>query len=69
MRAQHETCPFLVPVVGDCLWVLPVTAYCRRPDARLRVPAASSLARFCMGDHAACDGYLAALARVEVARA
>ncbi len=59
MRAQDEACPFLVPVVGDQLWVRPVSAYCRRPDARLRVPAAISLLRFCTDDYAACGGYQA----------
>ena len=60
MRPPRETCPFLVPVMGDRLWVRPVPAYCRRPDARLRVPAPISLFRFCTGDYAACEGYRAA---------
>jgi hypothetical protein len=68
MRAEHETCPFLVPVVGDQLWVRPVSAYCRRPDARLRVPATISLMRFCTGEYVACDGYQAAAALVEGGR-
>lgn len=65
MCPQHETCPFLVPVVGDQLWVRPVPAYCRRPNARLRVLAAASLWRFCMDDYAACRGYQAAAALME----
>lgn len=65
MRPQQETCPFLVPVVGDQLCVRPVPAYCRRPDARLRIPAAISLLRFCMDDYATCSGYQAAAALME----
>ena len=26
-------CPFLIPVVADGLWMYPVPAYCRRPNA------------------------------------
>jgi len=61
----HGTCPFLVPVVGDQLWVRPVSAYCRRPDARLHVPATVSMVHFCTGDYAACDGYQSAAAQME----
>ena len=60
MAAQRDTCPFLVPVVGDQLWLYAVPAYCRRPDDRLRVPASASLMHFCMRDYAACEGYRAA---------
>ena len=63
--AHHETCPFLIPVVGDQLWVHTVPAYCRRPNARLRVPATFSLLHFCAGDYAACDGYQLAAALVQ----
>ncbi len=59
MGAQHETCPFLVPVVADQLWVRPVPAYCRRPDARLRVPATDSLLHFCTDSYTTCSGYQA----------
>jgi hypothetical protein len=65
MRAQHQTCPFLVPVVSDQLWLRAVPAYCRRPGAGLRVPATASLVRFCTADFAACGGYQAAAALVE----
>jgi hypothetical protein len=65
MRTSREVCPFLVPVVGDQLWVSPVSAYCRRPDARLRVPAASSILRLCTDDYAACDGYRAVAGSAE----
>jgi hypothetical protein len=68
MRAPQRTCPFLVPVVADHLWVHPVPAYCRRPDARLRVPAPISLLHFCTDDYGACDGYQAASARMEGVR-
>jgi hypothetical protein len=57
-------CPFLVPVVADRLWLYPVSAYCRRPDARLRVPAPATLAQTCANPrHASCPGYRAASAR------
>jgi len=65
MCPQERTCPFLVPVVADQLWVRPVPAYCRRPDARLRVPATASLVQLCTDDYAACGGYQAASARME----
>ena len=56
---RQETCPFLVPVLADQLWIYPRPAYCRRLAARIRVPAPGSLARFCMSDYAACAGYRA----------
>jgi hypothetical protein len=65
MRAEQETCPFLMAVVADRLWVSPAPAYCRRPEAPLRVPARASLLRFCWGNYADCDGYQAASARME----
>jgi hypothetical protein len=65
MRAQLRTCPFLVPVMADRLWLLPVPAYCRRPDAPMRVPATSSLLHRCTDDYTDCEGYRAASARME----
>ena len=65
MNVQHETCPFLVPVTGDQLWLYPVSAYCRRPDTRLRVPATDSLTRLCTSDYTACSGFLTAASRME----
>jgi hypothetical protein len=55
-------CPFLVPVVADLLWLHPVSAYCRRPDVRVRVPAPATLARTCtMPGYVRCPGYRQAL--------
>jgi hypothetical protein len=52
-------CPFLIPVVADGLWMYPVPAYCRRPDAPVRVPASETLARVCTTpDHERCPGFL-----------
>ena len=34
------TCPYLVPVVADRLWLMPQAAFCRRPDAHRRLVAA-----------------------------
>lgn len=60
-----KTCPFLVPVVADRLWLYPVSAYCRRPDARVRVPGAVTLADVCMTpSYRACPGYRLSAARV-----
>lgn len=59
MNARRETCPFVVPVVGDQLWVYPVPAFCRRPDHRVRIPATDSLVRLCMHEYEACPGYRA----------
>lgn len=51
-------CPFLVPVVADRLWLYPVAVYCRRPIARVRVPAQATLAQTCTtAAHGACQGY------------
>lgn len=55
-------CPFLVPVIADRLWLYPVSAYCRRPDGPIRVPAPATMARFCTGaDHGRCPGFHAEL--------
>jgi hypothetical protein len=54
-----ERCPFLVPVMADRLWLRPTGAYCRRPDGRLRVPAASTVDCICETlAHLVCAGYL-----------
>ena len=50
-------CPFLAPVVADWLWMRPIGVYCRRPGRRVRIPAASTLARFCTAQYRLCDGY------------
>ena len=61
-REPAGRCPFLVPVVADRLWLYPTSVYCRRPDARLRAPAAATLARTCMAPaHATCPGYRQAI--------
>jgi hypothetical protein len=59
MRESHdEGCPFLVPVTADRLWLYPTSAFCRRPGARVRAPAAATLARTCAGStHVACPGF------------
>ncbi len=62
MVNEARECPYLTPVVADRLWLYPVSAYCRRPHARLRVPAPATLANVCTEpEHAMCAGYLAAL--------
>lgn len=50
-------CPFLAPVVADQLWVRPLGVYCRRPGQHVRVPAESTLARWCTRQYWLCDGY------------
>jgi hypothetical protein len=61
MDARRETCPFVVPVVSDHLWMYPVAAFCRRPEHRPRVPATDSLLRLCMREYEACPGYRASM--------
>jgi len=63
MHAQSGSCPFLVPVMADRLWVCPVPVYCRRPDGTVRVPATQTLARVCMSRYDSCAGYRASVAR------
>jgi hypothetical protein len=51
-------CPFLIPVMADGLWLYPVPAYCRRPDAPVKVPARGTLTRVCTTcEHARCPGF------------
>ena len=51
-------CPFLIPVMADALWMFPVPAYCRRPDAAVKVPARRTLTSVCTTPaHAACAGF------------
>jgi hypothetical protein len=53
-----ERCPYLVDVTADWLWLYPNGAFCRRPDGRIRVPAGTTLATRCDGDHFhQCEGY------------
>lgn len=64
---EPETCPLLIPVTADRLWMYPTSAYCCRPDRRVRVPAAATLERVCMGPgYRACAGYRASLLRQKV---
>jgi hypothetical protein len=59
MVSASGQCPFLIPVVADGLWLYPVPAYCRRPDASVRVPAPGTLARVCTTpEHERCPGFL-----------
>lgn len=55
----NDTCPFLVPVLADHLFVYPTRAFCRRPGARLRIPAETTLERVCTRSHRTCPGYQA----------
>jgi hypothetical protein len=60
--STREECPFLVPVMADRLWLRPTEAYCRRPDGRVRVPAAATLTCICTTRaHLVCPGYVAAI--------
>ena len=64
---DSEICPMLVPVTADRLWMYPTSAYCRRLDRRVRVPAAATLARVCLGSgYRDCAGYRASLLRQQV---
>ncbi|OGL15670.1 MAG: hypothetical protein A3F92_05330 [Candidatus Rokubacteria bacterium RIFCSPLOWO2_12_FULL_71_22] len=61
---RSEACPFLVSVTADRLWLYPVSAYCRRPPRRVRVPAPSTLERVCSSPgYRECVGYRASTLR------
>lgn len=62
MRMCHSRevsmCPYLVPVVADRLWQVSQGAYCRRPDAGVRVPGRKTLLEVCTTDRFGdCDGF------------
>jgi len=58
MANVADHCPFLIPVMADALWMWPVPAYCRRPDAPVRVPGRETLERVCTTPaHAGCAGF------------
>jgi hypothetical protein len=58
MMNPTAQCPFLIPVVADALWMYPVPAYCRRPDAPVKVPSRGTLTQVCTTcEHARCPGY------------
>jgi len=60
---ENKECPFLVPVTADRIWIFPVSAYCRRPDHAIRVPAPGTVASVCTRpEHCECEGYRRALA-------
>ena len=44
---REGACPFLVPVTADHMFMYPVSAFCRRPNHPVRVPAASTVMRMC----------------------
>jgi hypothetical protein len=64
MADADDLCPFLVPVMADRLWMYPMPAYCRRPDAGVRVPAPETFLRVCASpSHVRCPGFLASAGR------
>jgi hypothetical protein len=66
MADDDDRCPFLVPVMADRLWMYPMPAYCRRPGARVKVPAPETFLRVCASPrHVRCPGYLASAGRGE----
>jgi hypothetical protein len=67
MTDADARCPFLVPVMADRLWMYPMPAYCRRPDARVKVPAAETFLRVCTSSgYLRCPGFLASTERERV---
>ncbi len=64
MAAREERCPFLVPVMADRLWMYPMPAYCRRPNAPVKVPASETFFRVCASPkYVRCPGFLASTGR------
>ena len=60
MADADARCPFLIPVMADRLWMYPMPAYCRRPNARVKVPAPETILRLCSSPrHVRCPGFLA----------
>jgi hypothetical protein len=60
---ENSKCPFIVPVVADHLWLVPVSGYCSRTEDLVRVPGSKTFARWCMtSDSAMCPGYQQSLA-------
>lgn len=56
----EATCPLLVPVRADRLWVYPTSGFCRRPGQRVRVPGNVTLADVCTTPRFLdCAGYQA----------
>lgn len=56
---KTAACPFLVPVMADRIWLSPTSAYCRRPEGRVRVPARCTVDCICLtAAHLVCDGYV-----------
>jgi hypothetical protein len=61
MSQSSNACPYLIAVVADRLWVHPVSAYCRHPDGKIRVPSSTTMMDVCTTSaHTACGGYIAA---------
>ena len=66
MADADDRCPFLIPVMADHLWMYPMPAYCRRPDARVKVPAPETFLRVCASPrHVRCPSFLASAGRGE----
>ena len=64
MADADDRCPFLVPVMADRLWMYPMPAYCRRPEAGVKVPAPETFLRVCASHrHVRCPGFLASASR------
>jgi len=62
MIPADPRCPFLVPVMADRLWIHPVSAYCRRPNGRVKVPGRETIVSLCTtAAHERCPGFLAAM--------
>lgn len=58
MPVPTSQCPFLIAVMVDALWMSPTSAYCRRPDAPVKVPGRETVERVCTtAAHAGCAGF------------